>query len=198
MVPGFFLLPGFPVRAVGPEGIPGVYNGEHPRRERDLLPFESPWISSAIPSLVVAIGDRKRRPKRRNRGKPLVRIRRVAADNFHLVVRQRSGLMQDRIRDADLADVVQQGPAPNVDEIRLDHIHGTRKFHGHLRDATRMFPGLLIAPDQRLHPTVDRGVDCGVIDQGRNDVGWTSAQTRQASGEVVRWQLPCLLITQAA
>ena len=175
MVPGFFLLPRFPVGSVGPEGIPAVYNGEHARRKRYLFASESPWISSAIPSLVVAIGDRKRRPKRRNRGKPLVRIRRVAADNFHLVVRQRSGLMQDRIRDADLADVVQQGPAPNMDEIRLDHIHGTRKFHGHLRDATRMFPGLLIAPDQRLHPTVDRGVDCGVIGQGRNDVGWTSA-----------------------
>jgi hypothetical protein len=96
MVPDFFLLPGFPVRAVGPEGIPGVYNGEHPRRERDLLPFESPWISSAIPSLVVAIGDRERRPEGRNRVKPLVRIRRVAADDFRLVVRQRSWLLSGR------------------------------------------------------------------------------------------------------
>lgn len=53
--------------------IPGVDHRENSSRERNLLALELPGIPSAVPPLVMAIGDVQRRPKIRDRREELVR-----------------------------------------------------------------------------------------------------------------------------
>ena len=102
--------------AVGPGGghrVVGLGDSEDPRLERDRLAADAAGIAVAV-GLLVAVED------------PLADVGQlagaedpaghlgVAADLVPLGRRERPGLVEDRVGDADLADVVQHAGQPQA------------------------------------------------------------------------------------
>ena len=106
------------VGAVGGQRVERVGDREHPRRERDLLALQTVRDSRCRPSARGG-GARPaspRRGSRRRAGSPR-RSSGWRAISAYSSCGQRAGLEQDRVGDADLADVVQQEA-----ELDLRHV----------------------------------------------------------------------------
>jgi hypothetical protein len=71
---------------------------------------------------------------------------------------QFSGLKEDVVGHGDLADVVEEGPSPDMAHVLLVHPHALRQAHRHLRHALRMALGLVVPKVQCFHPTLQRRV----------------------------------------
>ena len=88
----------------------------------------------------------------------LVRKHRVQADQGAFVLGQLTGLEQDRIGDAHLADIVQQRPAANVDKRIAIHAHRARQPLGQDSDALGVSLRFLIFQIQGAHPAFQGGL----------------------------------------
>src|SRR5690606_25485711 len=118
---------------VGPlarKGVAHVHHREDPRREGDLLALEPPGIAAAVPALVVAVGNIRRLAQVGNGGQHLETVQGVALHDLPLLRRQLAGLQEDGVGDADLADVVEQGAAPHMDQLVIPHPHLTGDGEG--------------------------------------------------------------------
>src|SRR6266516_3598984 len=90
-----------PVGAVGGHGVERVAHREDPRAEGDLLAHQPRRVAAAVPALG------------------------VRADDQPFVLVEGPGLVQDRLRHADLADVVQQEPVAQAGvggQLRVDDL----------------------------------------------------------------------------
>ena len=106
--------PGVAVGPIRREGVPDVHYREDAGRQWNLLPFQPPGVAAAVPFLVVAVGDVQGRPQIGDGGQEPEGLVRVLAHDFPLLRGQRTRFQQDAVRNADLADVVQQGPPAHV------------------------------------------------------------------------------------
>src|SRR5256885_12647781 len=97
---------GLAVRPVGNEHVVGVGDRQDARFERNLLAAQSPGIAAAIDALVVGDHDLRFAMKARDPQEDLVAEVRVTLDRDPLVGVERAGLVEDGIRDPDLAYVL--------------------------------------------------------------------------------------------
>ena len=90
-----------------------------------------------------------------------------SAHDLALLGRQRPGLVEDRVGDADLADVVQQRRGADDLDLAARQSERARHARGHLDDGLRVLAGVAIAFEQRDGERldgvalVDRGDDRG-------------------------------------
>jgi hypothetical protein len=97
------------VGAVVGDGIEGVDEPDDPGADRDVLAAQVARVAGPIPMLVVVADDRPEGGEGAERGADALSDLGMAPDEFPLVVIERTALRQDRIGDADLADVMEQG-----------------------------------------------------------------------------------------
>ena len=74
-------------------------------------------VAAAVEPLVVRGGHRREVGEGGDPAEDLGAVARVLADHAPLLVGQLVGLVEDRVRDAELADVVQQAGAPHVAHV---------------------------------------------------------------------------------
>ena len=109
------------IRPCRGHGREGVADGEDPGDERDLLTHEAIEVALAVPALVVVTDPGPDDLDVGQVAHDQVAERDVLLDHVVLVRAERAGLAQDVVRDADLADVVEQtGDADGVDEVALE------------------------------------------------------------------------------
>src|SRR5207253_6521052 len=85
-----------------------VADGDDARAERDLLAGEAVRIAATVPALVARADDRRDVRERLDRREDPLADDRVRAHHRPLLVVERRALVQHRLRDADLADVVEE------------------------------------------------------------------------------------------
>ena len=155
---GTLLVPGLAVRPIGPEGIPDVDDGKHARRKWNGFAGQSPWVPLSVPPLVVAVRDVERRLEESDARDHLVRPYGVLAHELPLVLVQGSGLLEYRVRDADLADVMQKGPSAHMHQVFLGNAHPARQFDGELRHALGVPLRFPVPQVEGAHPPLERAV----------------------------------------
>src|SRR5205085_11976674 len=111
-----------PVRAIGRHRVEGVAAADDPRQERDLLAGEPVRIALAVPALVAGADDPADLAEQAaDAVQETLAFERVPFDDRALLVVQRSRFVDDRLRDAHLADVVEEG-----DELRVAQLAGAQ------------------------------------------------------------------------
>ena len=78
--------------------------------------------------------------------------------NFPFFIRQFSGLEQNLVRHAHLANIVQQRAAPDVDQVLAVGAHLAASCQRQFGHALAVALGLVIAQIQRLRPAFNGGV----------------------------------------
>ena len=96
------------VGAPAHDDLERVGRGDDVRLDRDRVTGELLGVAGAVEALVVRPHDRHEVAQRLDRREDRPTDRGVGAHDHPLVGAQRAGLVQDRVRHADLADVVQQ------------------------------------------------------------------------------------------
>ena len=97
------------VRSVARHRVQRVGDGEDARREWDVGPGDAVRIALAVPPLVVGADDPQ--PQALEEGDPaehLLAEQRVRPHRAPLPIVERAGLLEDAVRDPDLADVMEQ------------------------------------------------------------------------------------------
>src|SRR5919112_3397222 len=109
-------------RAVGPlrrHRVVRVTGEQDPRAERDLLPGEAVGVPGAVPALVRGPHQRHRVGEEVDRRQDSLADQGMALDGRPLLVRERPGLVEDRLGHAQLADVVQCGRVAQSAQVRI-------------------------------------------------------------------------------
>ena len=92
-------------------------DGQDPRELRDVLARERVEVAVPVPALVVVADAGADRVEVRQVAEDRVAEGHVLLDDVELLVGQLARLAQDLVRDADLADVVQQPREPQRAEL---------------------------------------------------------------------------------
>src|SRR5665648_296659 len=82
----------------------------------------------------------------------------MLAHDDPLFIGQRARLEQNTIWYAHLADVVQQGTAPDMHKIRLAHAQQAGDVYCHFSDALAVAFGLLVTHIESARPAFDGGI----------------------------------------
>ena len=96
------------VRPVVDHGVIGIGDGHDARAERNVAAAETVRISVAAEAFVVMQDDGSGVPHRGDAINDHLADAWMLNDGLPLIWRERAGLLQDLLRDADLADVVKQ------------------------------------------------------------------------------------------
>src|SRR6266851_4503679 len=97
------------IAAVGGHGVEGVAAHHDPCRPRDPFACEAVGIAAAVPALVAGADERADLAEEAaDPREQAFALDRVCLDQLALVGGQRARLVDDLLRDADLADIVQQ------------------------------------------------------------------------------------------
>src|SRR4051812_25194217 len=97
------------IRAIGRHGVVRVADEDDPSLERNVLARDAVRVAAAVPALVAMTDDRPPLQQAVDRSDDPLAERRVRLDQRTLLGRQAARLREDHARDADLADVVQEG-----------------------------------------------------------------------------------------
>ena len=122
------------VRAVGGQRVVEVAHGDDPRLARDRAFGEAERIAGAVEPLVVRRGDPGEVGQRADPPEDLARVDRVAAHRLPLALVEAARLVEDRVRHAELADVVEQRGAPQPPEPLAGHADRRADLPGKLAD----------------------------------------------------------------
>src|SRR5438552_1454069 len=110
-----------PTRCSWPTNSSSVGDGEDPREERDVLAREAIEVPGPVPPLVMVADAAPHEVDARQVADDHVAERDVLLDDRVLIGGQRRRLAQDRVGDADLADVVHQARHPEgPPQVRLE------------------------------------------------------------------------------
>ena len=144
---------GAAVAAVAGHRVPGVAGEDDARAERDGLAGQAVGVAAAVPALVAGAHDAPHGAQRLGRADDALADDRVLADEAPLGLVERAGLVQDRVRDGDLADVVQLGGADHDVEVlgveAQARAHRARELGDVVHVALQV--GLALAQDGEQH-----------------------------------------------
>ena len=107
-----------------------IHHREDARAKRNLIALEPGRIALAIPSLVVAVDDRRHRIRERHRRDDLGAHLRMHLHPLELLGGQRTGLRQDVLGHRELADVVQQRRRADALYVGRRHADDARQARG--------------------------------------------------------------------
>ena len=144
------------VRPVGHHRVERVADGDDPRAERDRLAGEPVGVAAAVPALVAGAHERGDGAQRGHREQEALADERVAAHELPLGVVERAGLAQDRLRQPDLADVVQLGAVEQLGQRLLRHAEPAADGDGELPDVEDVVVQLGLALVQHADEHVAR------------------------------------------
>ena len=96
------------VRAVRGHRVPRVAGEADAARQRDVGARQAVGVAGAVPALVLGADRRRQVRERRDRGDDALAHRRVRPHDQPLGLVEAARLLQDRLRHAELADVVQE------------------------------------------------------------------------------------------
>ena len=151
-------------------------------------------VALAVPALVTGADDRADVAELVDRREDLRAQLRVHLDQRALVVVERAGLQEDRVRDADLADVVEErAELEALERLTVEPELGADLERG-VRDPARMRGRVLVARLERVRERLDRGEERAlerlearrVRDRELGLVGETAQELELALGE---WDL---------
>src|SRR2546425_13031021 len=125
---------GLAIRPVGNEDVVGVSHREDARLERNLLAPESAGITAAVDALVVCDHDVGFAAEARYPHEDLVAEVWVALDDGPLVGVEGARLVEDRIRDSDLAHIVEKAGACERAQPVGGQLHGAPNLDRELGD----------------------------------------------------------------
>ena len=145
-----------PVRGHRVEGVAGQ---DDAARERDVLARAALRIAAAVPVLVLAQDDLRDVAEARHPLEHLGPAQRVLLHHVPFVLVQRPGLQQDRVGDADLADVVQARGEGELRERRLVQFEPLAELAGQLHHVLGVVPRVVVAHVDRLGERLDAGAD---------------------------------------
>ena len=86
----------------------GIAGEDDPAADRDRRACEAVWIALAVPALVLVADDASHGAQARDGAQDALADRRVLTHDHPLPLAQRAGLVQDLVRNPDLADVVKE------------------------------------------------------------------------------------------
>ena len=98
-----------PVGAIGRHGVVCIGNRRDARRQRNLIALEPVGVALAVDALVVGAYDGQAWPERLEGRADVIAARGVRPNVCHFLIRELARLEEDRLLDADLADVVRAG-----------------------------------------------------------------------------------------
>ena len=159
------------------QGVVDISHRHQPRRQGDTIPLGTIRIARAVPLLVVTVGDLHGPPQVLGRSQIAVARAqffangvegvapdfRMQFDNLALIRRKPSRFLQNRIRDTDLADVVQgRGGLHLLDPVRVDRIVGLAQLAGQnlnvFFDPLQMFTRIVVAALREFGHAENNGV----------------------------------------
>src|ERR671923_108248 len=120
---------GAAVRAIGGQRVERVRDEDDSRGERNRLAGEAVGVAAAVHSLVARPRDLEDDRREPDAAEDVLRDDGVAPHHLPFLVGQRAGLVEDRLGDADLADVVEQRADLDRVEIRADVAETARELH---------------------------------------------------------------------
>src|SRR5438876_3346635 len=145
------------VRPVGRHRVEGVADEDDPRLERNLLAALAVRIAGAVPVLVAGAHDRAYVLEALDgRDDPLAELR-VRLHHRPLLGGQPARLGEDRGRDADLADVVEEGAELEPFERVAVEAEGLADLHRHVADPARVRRRVLVVRLERVRERLDGG-----------------------------------------
>ena len=144
------------VGTIGGHRVKGVDDRENARADRNLLTRESSRISGTVESLLVTEHDVERRLQKTNVLQHAIAHLRMAPHLFPFVIGQLAGFTKNRVRDADLAHVVENRAPPNPGHLLVVDVHRGRDLDGVLDDAVRVTLRLVVAEVQSGHERLQR------------------------------------------
>ena len=156
------------VRPLVDEDVEHVGDVHQPADQRDVLPRQARGVALAVPALVVGARDvlRGLEQRRAALGEDPRADRGVRLDDLELLVGEPVGLEQDRVRDRDLAQVVQRRGAADQVDLVVGQPHPPAQAGGHRAHALGVLPRVVVAvlggegePPQRVET---RRVDVAV------------------------------------
>jgi len=124
--------------------------------QRDLVSAQAVGITLAVEALVARAHDLGRTLKGRRGAEHALADQRVAAHEAPLLGFERTRLVEDRVGDRDLADVVQLRRALDVVEHRFGHAHALADRSGESRDLTGVLVQLGVALGEDAQDDVAR------------------------------------------
>src|SRR5581483_6722242 len=146
-----------PVRAVGGDRLERVRDEDDARAERDLLARETERVARAVEMLVVVEDPPVDRLDAETVEERVPELG-VALDDRELLVRQLAGRAQDRVREADLAEVMQEpGETEALERLRVEAELDPDAF-GERRDHLRMARRRRVARIDEAHEVL-RGTE---------------------------------------
>src|SRR5687767_6519312 len=136
---------GLAVRAVARHRVVRVAGEDDPAAHRNGVAGQAVGVAAAVPALVLVAHDPRYAPESRDRPEDALADDRMLLHQDPLVVVEWTVLVQDRVRDADLADVVQQGRGLHAGD--LVRVQGERAGDpdGQLHDCLGVVAGVAVA-----------------------------------------------------
>src|SRR5687768_3465860 len=122
--------PACAIRPVGGQRIIDINYSKDACCQWDFLSLQAAWITTAVPFLVMAEGNVQRVAEISNGREHIVGKLRVLSHDFPLIGGQRSALMQDPIWDAYFAYIMQERPAPNIEQFVAGDAHTNGDLFG--------------------------------------------------------------------
>ena len=158
---------GAPVRAIADHRVERIGDRDNTRLERDVLTAQPMRIAAAIETLVVGDDDRGILGQGRNSGQDLGARLGVALHDFPLRCGQRALFEEDRVRDADLADIVQNAGADRTFRHCRRQSEALRDPASPLAGRLGMTTGGIVASAEHREQTLNGRLAWGIAGNGR-------------------------------
>ena len=167
------------VRALAHHDLVRVRGRDDVRGQRHGVSGKTVRVSGPVEALVVRLNDRHEVRERLDGGQDRCPERRVGLHDHPLLGGERSRLVEDRVGDPDLADVVQERRELHPADLIRGQLHLDGDDAGESGDPGRMAPRVGIprvdGGGQRLHrgkvELAETSVMLGVLERGGNEVG---------------------------
>src|SRR5205807_630167 len=153
-VDGFFgRLDGWTEHARLRDRVESITGVDDPRANWNFRSFQTVRVACAVPAFMVVANNLGDAPLFRVLGEDLGSFHRMGLDDFVLLRRKLRGLEENRIRDGDLAEVMQDSPHANRVANLLTEMERARHAFAHLSNPLGVTKGLTVAlvDDSALH-----------------------------------------------
>src|SRR5262249_16355318 len=137
----FVLREASAIATIGDHGVIGIDHGDDTRGERNIASLEFRRISRAVDTLVMMQSVKTCRLQVREETQDGPAVLRMAVDDDALIVSESAGLIEDRVRNADLADVMKQSGNFNLVEFTFRNVQFPRNAHSPLRQTRTVDAG---------------------------------------------------------